>query len=115
MGEGRATERANRRQLQRNIENCVNVLQEGVDIEAAEAISVFSNKTTSNEKWAATLNGTYKVKTEQELQEFIGAKKDYLEKIDKLEEKVDYFEKLCNEMEELGKELEIKTKVERSR
>ncbi|KAG0669193.1 Bli1p [Maudiozyma exigua] len=115
MQEGGATEKANRRQLQKNIENCVNVLQEGVDIEAAEAISVFSNKTTSNEKWAATLNGTYKIKTEHEIEEFIVAKKDYIEKIDKLEQKVNYFERLCNEMEELGRELEIKTKVERSR
>ncbi|SMN17765.1 similar to Saccharomyces cerevisiae YKL061W BLI1 Putative protein of unknown function [Maudiozyma saulgeensis] len=115
MGEGGSTERANRRQLQRDIETCVHVLQEGVDTEAAEAISVFSNKTTSNEKWATTLAGTYQIKTDEEFKSFETDKRLYIEKIDKLEEEVEYFEKLCIEMEEFSKELEVKTKVERSR
>ncbi|CAB4256423.1 Bli1p KABA2_09S04334 [Maudiozyma barnettii] len=115
MGEGGSFERSNRRQLQRDIENCVHILQEGVDTEAAEAISVFSNKSTSNEKWAATLAGTYQIKTDEEFQSFESDKKVYIEKVDKLQEEVEYFERLCNEMEELSEELAVKTKVERGR
>ncbi|GMM53561.1 Bli1 protein [Maudiozyma humilis] len=115
MTERNDTERANRRKFQKDIENCVHVLQEGVDTEAAEAISTFGAKTASNEKWAATLAGTYQVKSDEALEQFERDKEKYISQVDELESKVQYLETLCNEVEELGKELEIKSKVERRR
>lgn len=115
MPERNDTERANRRKLQKDIESCVHVLQEGVDTEAAEAISTFGVKTASNEKWASTLAGTYQIKSDEALEQFEKDKEKYISQVDELEAKVQYLETLCNEVEELGQELEVKAKVEQSR
>lgn len=108
-------ERINKRRLQKDIENCIQVLQEGIDTEAAESISIFSNKTSSNQKWTEKLSNEYKLKLEEELQEFEAMKKTYLDKVSVFEAKIENLERLCSEMEELNKELEVKTKYDRSR
>lgn len=103
------------RTLYQDVEKCVDLLQEAVDLEAAKAVSVFSEKTCENERWLEELKRKFKLKDDDELDQIKILKSQQLEKIDAIESKIDYYEKLCDEIEEFQAELEVKTKLAQNR
>lgn len=105
----------NVKSLYQDIERCVDLLQEAVDLETAKAVSVFSEKTSDNERWLEELKQKFQLKDDEELDQIRSLKSQQLDKIDVVESKIEYYEKLCDELEEFQAELEVKTKLAQNR
>lgn len=97
------------RVLKKRIENCVDQVQEVVDMESAKAISEFDVKTEENYQWLDELKSKYNM-ADRQTHNTTQFSEEYCKKIDELEKQVDYLEKLADELEEFQTELEIKSK-----
>lgn len=103
------------RGLYQDIEKCVDLLQEAVDIETKKAVSVFTERTCDNERWLDEVKRKYKLKDDDELEQIQFLKAQQSDKLSAIETKIEYFEKLCDELEEFQAELEVKTKLAQNR
>ncbi|QLQ80176.1 hypothetical protein HG537_0D01770 [Torulaspora globosa] len=103
------------RNLYQDIERCVDLLQEAVDLETAKAVSLFGEKTFDNERWLEELKQRFQLRSDEELEQIRSLKTQQANMIDTVESRIEYFEKLCDELEEFQSELEVKTKLAQNR
>lgn len=101
--------------LQQDIESCVNSTQESIDINSAKAISNFTKKTRRNKTILDDISKAYILKDETELSRVEELTREHISKIDALESRIQHLEKLCDELEEFEKEVEVKHKLQNKR
>lgn len=95
----------------KDIEECVKRLQQYIDVESAQWMSHFGSKVKLNEAWLDELNDTFQLMNTDAQKEVETLKQSYMGQLSGLETRIEEMERLCDELEEIHDEIEVKVRL----
>lgn len=101
--------------LAKDVEECVKGVQEYVDTESAQWMSTFGSKTISNEAWLDEINESFQVMNNDTLDRLQELKLRQMGQLTEIESQIETMEKLCDELEEIHDEIEVKVRLNQQR
>lgn len=95
----------------KDIEECIKSLQEYVDTKSVQWISEFDDKIKYNKTLLNKINETFHVMNKDTLSRVETLRQKYMGQFNDIEQRIESMEKLCDELEDIHDEIEVKIKL----
>ena len=95
----------------KDIEECIKSLQEYADTTSIQWISEFGDKIKYNETLLNRINETFDIMNNDTLSRVETLRQKYMGQFNDIEQRIEEMEKLCDELEDIHDEIEVRIKL----
>lgn len=95
----------------KDIEECIKSLQEYADTTSVQWISEFGDKIKYNETLLNRINETFDIMNNDTLSRVETLRQKYMGQFNDIEQRIEEMEKLCDELEDIHDEIEVRIKL----